>query len=136
MESVPSTDPTGNREPTTGESEPESASLRRVRTMAHLMDDAFRVPGTDFRIGLDPIVGILPVIGDSVAMLFSLYIVLEAAIAGVPKSTLARMLAVVAVDAVIGSVPVLGPIFDAVWKANVWNAQTIERHVAMADQPV
>ena len=100
------------------------------------MDDAFRVPGTEFRIGLDPILGILPVVGDGVATLFSLYVVAEAAVAGVPQRTLLRMLAVVAVDTVVGSVPVLGPVFDAAWKANRWNVRTLERHVGTEDTPV
>jgi len=112
--------------------EPAPPPVRRVRTVSHLMDEAFRVPGTDYRIGLDPILGILPVVGDGVAALFSLYIVAEAAVAGVPQRTLLRMLAVVAVDAVVGSIPVLGPVFDAAWKANRWNVRTLERHVTTA----
>jgi hypothetical protein len=122
---------------TRGSDRPESPAagsgpLRRVEAVAYLMDDAFGVPGTDVRFGLDPVMGILPVAGDGVAALFSLYIVVEAAVAGVPPATLARMLAIVAVDTVVGSVPLLGPVFDAVWKANVWNVATLERHLAEA----
>lgn len=109
-----------------------SGPLRRVEAVAYLMDDAFRVPGTDVRFGLDPVVGILPVAGDGAAALFSLYIVAEAAVAGVPPATLLRMVAIVGVDAVVGSVPLLGPLFDAVWKANTWNVATLERHLAGA----
>lgn len=110
----------------------DAAPLRRVRTVARVLDEAFRVPGTDVRVGLDPILGIIPGVGDGVAALFSLYVVLEAAVAGVPRTTLLQMLAVVAVDAVVGSVPVVGPLFDAVWKANTWNVRAFERHVAMS----
>lgn len=125
MERTPSTDAAGGSTTT----ETDAAPLRRVRTVARVMDEAFRIPGTDIRIGLDPIIGILPVAGDGVATIFSLYIVLEAAVAGVPRATLLRMLGVVGVDTVVGSVPVLGPLFDAAWKANTWNVRTLERHV-------
>jgi len=107
----------------------EEATLKRVRTVSRLLDDAVRVPGTDFRIGMDPILGILPVAGDGVAMLLSLYPVLEAYRLGMSRTAIAKMLSLVAVDAVIGSVPLLGPVFDAFWKANKWNLRTLERHL-------
>jgi hypothetical protein len=107
----------------------EVATLERVRALGRLLDDVIRVPGTDYRIGLDPILGILPVVGDLVAAVLSLYPVLEAYRLGVERRTIARMLALVLVDAGVGSVPVLGTVFDAFWKANEWNARTLERHV-------
>lgn len=103
--------------------------VRRVKRMGHLLDDAIRVPGTNATIGLDPILGIVPGVGDSVATLFSLYIVFEAFRTGVSRSTLLRMLAYIGVDAVVGSIPVVGTIFDAFWKANMWNARLLESHV-------
>ncbi|PSQ19635.1 DUF4112 domain-containing protein [Halobacteriales archaeon QS_8_69_26] len=118
---------TGNT--TTGTTESEAAALRRVRTASRLLDDAVRVPGTDVRVGLDPILGVLPVAGDSVSMIVSLYLVLEAYRLDVPRTTIAKMLALVATDAAVGSVPVLGTVFDAFWKTNRWNVRTIERHV-------
>lgn len=104
------------------------AAVKRANWVGKSLDDAVRIPGTDFRIGLDPILGILPGAGDAVAALLSLYIVGEAIRAGVPRSTVLRMLAYVGVDAVVGSVPILGTIFDAAWKANVWNARLLSRH--------
>lgn len=108
-------------------------SVRRVNRMGHLLDEAIQVPGTSVKFGLDPILGIVPGVGDGIATLFSLYIVLEAFRAGVSPSTLLRMLAYIAVDAVIGSIPGVGPIFDAVWKANKWNAGLLESHVESPD---
>lgn len=105
------------------------ASVRRARRVARLLDDAVRVPGTDFRIGLDPILSVLPVAGDTVGLAISLYVVLEAINARAPPSLLARMVAVIVVDATVGSIPVLGTLFDAVWKANTWNVAALERHV-------
>jgi hypothetical protein len=105
------------------------AGLDRARAASTLLDEAIRVPGTDRRIGLDPILGLLPVAGDAVAALASLYVVFEAFRAGVPGRTLAAMLLLIAVDAVAGSVPVVGPVFDAFWKANRWNVSMFEDHV-------
>lgn len=107
----------------------EQATLDRVNRVSDLLDEAFEIPGTNYKIGLDPLIGILPVAGDSVATVISLYIVGEAARAGVSRSTLATMLGLVAIDAVIGSIPVLGTIFDAVWKANTWNVRLLEREL-------
>jgi len=107
----------------------QEAAIRRMRAVSTLLDDAIRVPGTDFRVGLDPIVGILPVAGDSVMSVVSMYIVLEAANLGVPMPVVARMIVNIAVDTVGGSVPVLGTLFDAAWKANRRNVRLVEEHV-------
>ncbi|MFC7155315.1 DUF4112 domain-containing protein [Halomarina halobia] len=108
----------------------DEAALRRMRAVAHLLDDGFRLPGTDFRFGIDPILSVVPGnAGDLLGAGLSLYIVYEAANLGVPYSTIVRMLANVAVDAAIGSVPVVGAIFDAVFKANVRNVRLVERHL-------
>jgi hypothetical protein len=123
----------GDRDPSPGPSSDlsarEEAALRRVRRMSRLLDEAIRVPGTDVRVGLDPILGIAPVGGDAIAAVVSLYPAVEAYRLGASKGTLAKMLALVAVDAVVGSVPVVGTLFDAFWKANSWNRRTLERHV-------
>ena len=107
----------------------EEEALERIRTVADLLDGAFEVPGTDYEIGLDPILGVVPAGGDATAAVISLYIVLEAANLGVPRNTILKMLALVGIDVVVGSVPLLGTVFDAVWKANQWNVSMIEEHV-------
>lgn len=94
-----------------------------MHVVATLLDDSVRVPGTSYRIGIDPLVGILPGAGDAVTGLVSLYIVAESARLGVSQTTLLRMLANVAIDVGGGSVPVLGDIFDAAWKANRRNVE-------------
>ncbi len=99
----------------------DEGALERMRVVAHTLDEGVRVPLTDFRVGIDPIVGILPGAGDTAAAVVSLYIVAEAARMGVSQSTLLRMVANVGVDAVGGSVPILGVLFDSIWKANKWN---------------
>lgn len=107
----------------------EEAALGRVRLLSRVLDDAIKVPGTNFRFGLDPVLGILPVGGDAVAAVISLYPVVEAYRFGASTSTITKMLALIAVDAVVGSIPVIGPVFDAVWKANKWNLRTLERQI-------
>lgn len=107
----------------------EAAALARVRRLSRVLDSAIRVPGTEIRFGLDPVLSLLPVAGDAAAAMISLYTVAEAYRLGAPKRTLATMLAVVAVDAVAGSIPLLGPVFDAFWRANEWNARLLARHL-------
>lgn len=118
-----------NNDEWTMSADADTHALDRAKTMGHLLDDAFRVPGTDFRVGLDPILGILPVGGDLAAAAASMYIVFEAFRAGAPRDVIGKMTALVAVDLVIGSIPVLGVVFDAFWKANKWNLSMLESHV-------
>lgn len=108
----------------------QEGSVERARTVAHLLDESLRIPGTGFRIGLDPIVGLLPVAGDTVAAVASLYIVFVGFSVGLPKRSLAKMLGFVAADYLLGSVPVLGSGVDAVLKVNRRNLATIEAFVA------
>jgi hypothetical protein len=108
------------------------ARTRRVRTLARLLDNAIVIPGTNWRIGLDPIIGLIPGVGDMIGAVLSGYIVLEAVRAEVPTFTLARMLVNVGIDTLLGSVPALGDVFDAAWKSNVMNVALLERHLVAA----
>ena len=107
-------------------------ALERMDAAATLLDDGMRVPGTDFEFGLDPVLGILPVAGDTVATVISLYIVVEAARAGVSKLTLLRMGLNIAVDYATGLIPVAGDLFDAYWKANRRNVDLAKRDLGVA----
>ncbi len=95
--------------------------------LAHVLDDFLRIPGTNIRFGLDGVVGLIPGIGDILGALASWIIILAAWLRGVPKVTLARMLANVAIETVIGTIPVLGDAFDIAWKANRRNFALLER---------
>ena len=108
----------------------EQAALKRSRTMARLLDEAISIPGIGYRVGLDPVLSIAPVSGDAAGAALSLYIVAEAARLGVPPKTLLMMVGNVALDTVAGSVPVLGTLVDAVWKANKRNVALLEGHLA------
>ena len=92
------------------------------------MDGAVGVPGTRFRIGLDPLLGLIPGVGDLAGAALSGYIVTIAARLGAPPSVLARMLGNVAVDMLIGAIPGVGDLFDFGWKANTRNLALIERY--------
>ena len=102
---------------------------RRVRALARLLDNAIPVPGTNWKIGFDPIIGLIPGVGDLIGAVLSGYIVLEAVRAEVPTFTLARMLVNVGIDTLLGAVPALGDVFDAAWKSNVMNVALLERHL-------
>ncbi|MBD1999688.1 DUF4112 domain-containing protein [Leptolyngbya sp. FACHB-541] len=108
-----------------------NTSLQRLRQLSHVLDNAIPIPGTGYRIGLDPLLGLLPGAGDTVAGALSAYIVVEAARMGVPREILLRMASNIVLEVVLGSVPMLGDVFDATWKANARNIALLETHVDM-----
>jgi hypothetical protein len=108
--------------------------LRRMRQLSQLLDGAIVIPGTKQRIGLDPILGLIPGGGDTVSAALSGYIIIEAARMGLPRAALMRMVSNLVLDTVVGSVPVLGDIFDVFSKANLRNMQIVESH-AQAPAP-
>ena len=112
---------------------PSAASLQRLERLVSLLDDKFVVPGTRWRFGLDGVFGLLPVVGNSAGMLFSLYLVFEAKRLGAPNGLILRMLGNVAVDGVAGSVPVLGDLLDFAFKANRRNLALLRRHLGRED---
>ncbi|MEQ9672148.1 DUF4112 domain-containing protein [Coleofasciculus sp. G2-EDA-02] len=106
----------------------KTSSLRRLRRLSHLLDNAIPIPGTPWRVGLDPLLGLLPGAGDFLGTAFSAYIVLEAARIGIPRSLLGQMVMNILLDTVIGSVPIVGDIADATWKANAKNIALLETY--------
>jgi hypothetical protein len=101
-------------------------STDRLRDLARVLDEAIRIPGTNIRIGLDALLGLLPGGGDIVGGVFSGLIILQAARAGAPTAVLGRMLGNVLVDVVIGAIPLLGDVFDVAWRANSRNVRLLE----------
>ncbi len=114
------------KQPTTNNQQPQ---VDRLRSLAHLLDDAIPIPGTNYRVGIDPILGLFPAIGDYLGMILSAYIVFQAFRMGVPKETLLRMGVNVAIDTLVGIVPILGDLFDAGWKANQKNVALVESNL-------
>lgn len=104
----------------------EPPGMERIRALSRLLDESIEIPVVKYRIGLDPLLGILPVGGDAVAAGFSLYIVAEGARMGASRETILKMLLNIGIDTVTGSIPVLGTLIDAVWKANERNVALLE----------
>jgi hypothetical protein len=107
-----------------------ASRTKRVRVLARLLDSAITVPGTSWKIGFDPIIGLIPGIGDLIGAVMSGYIILEAVRADVPAVTLVRMLVNVGIDTLLGAVPAVGDVFDAAWKSNTMNVALLERYIA------
>jgi hypothetical protein len=105
------------------------AHLERARSLARWLDDLVSVPGTRFRVGLDPLFSLVPVAGDGVSALFSGYLIVVGARLGVPPAVIAQMVLNVGLDLLVGIVPVLGDLFDMVWKSNRRNLALLERFV-------
>jgi len=117
------------RQPSKHSVETKRSTLRHLRRLSHLLDNAIPIPGTPYRIGLDPILGLLPGGGDLLSTIFSSYIVFRAAQIGLPRASLGQMVLNILVDTLSGSVPLLGDLVDATWKANVKNIRLLEEHL-------
>jgi hypothetical protein len=105
-----------------------AANSSDVEALAWLLDNSIPIPGTGRRIGLDALVGLVPGLGDVLSGGIGLFVVLRGAQLGVPRVVLARMLANVAVDFVIGAIPIIGDAFDLWFKANIRNVALIRRY--------
>ena len=104
---------------------PVNRRLIRMRYLSRLLDTSIGLPG-GYRIGIDPIIGLVPGIGDVISSGLSVWLVYDAARLGISKRVLARMVLNVVLEAAVGVVPLLGDIFDAAWKANVRNMRLVE----------
>jgi hypothetical protein len=113
----------------------DEAALDRLKAVAYVMDESIRVPGTEVRVGLDPLVSAVPVVGDVISGGLSLYIVVESAYLGVSYATLARMLVNIAIDVGGGAIPFVGTVFDALWKTNVRNVELLLDELSGESQP-
>lgn len=111
-----------------------SNSVNRLRSLSHLLDNAIPIPGTGYRIGLDPILGLLPGGGDTITGALGAYIIVEAARMGLPRKVIGQMVGNIIFDSVVGIVPVLGDFFDVTWKANVRNIALLEQHLHQTSQ--
>lgn len=100
-----------------------------LKRLEILLDEAFRVPGTQFRFGIDGIIGLVPGLGDVIAGLLSLIIPLAAWARGVPYIALIRMAVNLGIGVLIGTVPIFGDLFDIAWKANKRNYELLLRHL-------
>ncbi len=113
--------------------EPEER-LYNARRLAHWLDDGIEVPGAGFRIGADPILGLIPVVGDLLGALLGGFIVVQGIRLRVPLATLIRMLLNLALDEILGAIPVAGDLYDAVSRVNLRNVELLERALAAPER--
>ena len=109
------------------------ATLNRIRKLSRLMDTAIGIPGTKFRIGIDPIIGLVPGAGDIISTGFSAYIIYLATRFGLPSKDIRKMIFNIGLEAAVGTVPVVGDMFDAYYKSNIRNLAILEQHLQIAE---
>jgi hypothetical protein len=107
---------------------PPTRSLKHLDAIAKLMDGQFRVPGTNFRFGLDSLIGLIPGVGDLSTFAVSGYMLTIMVKNGASGFVVARMIVNILVDAVFGSIPILGDLFDVAFKANMRNMRLMKEH--------
>ena len=108
---------------------PRKDDLRELEALATLMDGKFRVPGTNIRFGLDAVIGLVPGIGDGIVALPAAHILYKARKLGAPSPLIARMAANMGVDALVGSIPLIGDLLDIGFKANQRNVSLLREHM-------
>lgn len=104
-------------------------TLARLDGLASILDSAVRVPGTDIRIGVDALIGLVPIVGDLASKLISTYLIMEARRLGASRWLIARMAANTTLDAIVGVVPVVGDAFDIMYRANERNIRLLKGHI-------
>jgi hypothetical protein len=109
------------------------AAERRIGRVTHALDELVSVPGTSVKVGLDPVIGLIPVVGDAVAAVVGLWVIGEAARFGIPRLVLGRMGVNLLVDLAIGAIPILGDIFDFAFRSNSANLELFRRHALDPD---
>lgn len=130
MSDLPPTDKPPSNQLSYGEHRWPAArgATRVIETWVFWLDNALRVPGTSFRIGLDPVLGLIPGVGDALGGVMSLGVVFLALQYGLPVQVVAKMVWNIAVDAGLGSVPAVGDVFDFAWRANRKNLELLREH--------
>ena len=109
------------------------AAERRIGRVTRILDELIGVPGTPIKVGLDPIVGLIPVVGDAVAAGVGAWVIAEAAHFGVPRIVLGRMVLNLLVDLGVGAIPVIGDLYDVVFRSNTRNLELFRRHALDPD---
>lgn len=105
-----------------------AAAEQRIGRVTLVLDELVSVPGTGIKVGLDPLIGLIPVAGDAFAALIGSWVILEASRFGIPKVVLGRMVANLVVDLAIGAIPLLGDFYDVAFRSNRRNLDLFRRH--------
>jgi len=107
---------------------PTASEAPAIRHLVELLDSRFRVPGTRWRFGIDPLLGLVPGLGDGLAMILQLYVVLALLLRGTSGELLARMTINVLLDSLLGSIPILGQIWDFTYKSSTRNLRLYQAY--------
>ena len=110
-----------------------AAAEQRIGRVTRVLDELVSVPGTPIKLGLDPLIGLIPVVGDAVAALVGAWVILEASRFGIPRVVLGRMALNLAVDLGIGAIPLVGDAYDAFFRSNSRNLDLFRRHALDPD---
>ena len=105
-----------------------AAAERRIGRVTHVLDELVSVPGTPIKVGLDPVIGVIPIAGDALAALVGLWVILEASRFGIPRVVLGRMVANLVLDLGIGAIPLIGDAYDLFFRSNSRNLDLFRRH--------
>ncbi|MBS0252685.1 MAG: DUF4112 domain-containing protein [Proteobacteria bacterium] len=103
-------------------------SFARIETLAKVLDSAVRIPGTNIVMGIDAVLGLVPVVGDAISGIISSYIIWEARRLGAPRWLIARMALNTTLDTCVGAIPLVGDVFDVAYKSNLKNIALLKRH--------
>ncbi len=103
------------------------SEVEHLHSIAIIMDSVLRIPGTRWRIGADALIGLIPVVGDGVASMVSFYLVIRALRLGIPFAVVLRMIWNILLELVVGSIPLLGDLFDVTFKANLRNVALLKK---------
>jgi hypothetical protein len=120
---------TGELTPSEANPRAREAALERLEQVTRLLDTALVIPGTNFRFGADAIIGLVPGIGDALTTALSAWVIYEARRLGAPRHLIARMIGNVALDGVVGSVPLVGDLFDVMFKSNRKNLRLLRQWI-------
>ncbi len=112
------------------------ATFARYRRLAELLDREFRIPGTAIRFGIDPLLGLVPGLGDLAGAAFAVYGIILTRRMGAPRSLQLRMAGNILLDTLGGSIPLLGDLFDIAFKAHIRNARLFERWLEKSSGPI
>jgi hypothetical protein len=110
-------------------------SIATFRRWKYILDEAFRIPGTKFRFGWDPVIGLIPGLGDSITALASVFLLIQSFRLGIPNVIKARMILNVLIDVIVGAIPLIGDIFDFAWKSTSMNLSLLEKHASTGAKP-
>tara|TARA_B100000029_G_C17198758_1_gene823519 strand:+ start:162 stop:608 length:447 start_codon:yes stop_codon:yes gene_type:complete len=100
--------------------------LLRLRRLSERLDETFTIPGTNYKIGIDPLIGAIPIIGDLIGAILSTYIIYSGIKMGASPKVVRKMVTNIVIEVIIGSPPLIGDVFDFFWKANKKNVELIE----------